>query len=79
MKQIHGHEVMEMMLRTGKKYTQQELKEDILLTFGEDVRFFTCSAENMTAEEIIHFLANKGKFILSDQGFNTHPSKICDH
>ncbi|MCH7613267.1 MAG: YecH family protein [Candidatus Marinimicrobia bacterium] len=77
--QIHGHEVMEMMIKSRKSYTEETLRNEIIQQFGEDTRFYTCSAENMKAEEIIQFLSNKGKFILSDDGFNTDPSKICDH
>ncbi len=79
MNQIHGHEVMEMMMKSGKDYTVESLKNDIISTFGNDTRFYTCSAQNMNADEIIHFLSGKGKFILSEDGFNTDQSKICDH
>ena len=79
MNQIHGHEVMKMMIKSGKSYTGETLRNEIIQQFGEDARFYTCSTENMTADEIIHFLSGKGKFILSDDGFNTDPSKICDH
>ncbi|MFQ6676834.1 MAG: YecH family metal-binding protein [Fidelibacterota bacterium] len=79
MNQIHGHEVMEMMMKSGKDYTVDTLRDDILATFGHNARFYTCSAENMNADEIIHFLSGRGKFNLSEDGFNTDPSKICDH
>ncbi len=79
MNRIHGHEVMEMMIKSGKAYTADGLKNEIIETFGDEARFYTCSAENMNAVEIIRFLSGKGKFILSEEGFNTDPSKICDH
>ncbi|HDD9719610.1 TPA: YecH family protein, partial [Escherichia coli] len=47
--------------------------------FGEQARFHTCSAEGMTAGELVAFLAAKGKFIPSKDGFSTDQSKICRH
>jgi len=79
MNQIHGHEVMKMMIQSGKSYTGETLRNEIIQQFGEDARFYTCSAENMTADEIIRFLGFKEKFIDTDEGFITDPSKICDH
>ena len=76
---IHGHEVMQMMIESGEAYTRDSLRADIIRRFGEDARFHTCSAENMTAEELIEFLAARGKFTDSGDGFQTDASKICDH
>lgn len=76
---IHGHEVMKMMIESNKTYTKAALEEEIIGKFGSDARFYTCSAENMTAKEIVEFLDSKGKFIESDDGFSTDPGQICDH
>ena len=74
---IHGHEVMQMMLSSGKNYTRTELIGEIESKFGPEVRFYTCSAENMTAESLVEFLEAKGKFVGGDAGFNTDPSLMC--
>jgi probable metal-binding protein len=74
---IHGHEVLKMMLATGKPYTRETLHADILTTFGSDARFHTCSAESMTADELITFLEARGKFADCGEGFNTEPTRIC--
>lgn len=79
LKQVHGHEVMEMMLASGKAYTRDSLRSDIIRQFGEETRFYTCSAENMDADELITFLAERGKFQDAEDGFQTDRSKICDH
>lgn len=76
---IHGHAVMEMMIESGESYTKESLEKAIIDKFGEEARFFTCSAENMTAKEIIDFLESRGKFVPSDKGFSTDANKICDH
>jgi probable metal-binding protein len=77
--QIHGHEVMRMMIESGAAYTRASLRDAITGRFGDDARFYTCSADGMTADEIIAFLETRGKFVARDAGFSTSPDKICDH
>jgi probable metal-binding protein len=77
--QIHGHEVMQMMLDSGVTYTRATLRDAILEKFGPEARFFTCSAENMTADGLIDFLAGRGKFVETAGGFTTDPANVCDH
>ncbi len=48
MNQIHGHDVLNMMLASGKTYTKATLVADIVKKFGRDAKFHTCSAEDMT-------------------------------
>jgi len=79
MNRIHGHEVMHMMVNSGQAYSRESLKSAIIDNFGEETRFFTCSADNMNAEELILFLEMKGKFHPVDGGFTTQPEKICNH
>ena len=52
MRKIHGHEVMRMMLESGQSYTKDTLRTAIINQFGEDTRFYTCSADNLTADEL---------------------------
>lgn len=77
--QIHGHEVMKMMLESGGSYSRETLRNAIIDQFGEETRYFTCSQENMTADELIEFLAVRGKFVEAGVGFNTDPDRICSH
>lgn len=75
----HGHEVLEMMF--GNSYSsREELITAIINKFGADERFYTCSAENMTAAELVAFLEAKGKFMpASNHGFTADKSKMCNH
>jgi probable metal-binding protein len=79
MEQIHGHEVIQMMLQSGKTYTRTSLLADIISAFGEQARFFTCSADNLSPEGIIDFLQAKGKFVPDEEGFRTSPDLMCRH
>jgi len=76
--QIHGHEVMEMMMKTGKVYTIDSLRTDIIKRFGESARFYTCSAEDMTPDQLIAFLQARGKFVDAGGGFTTEKARMCD-
>ena len=75
----HGHEVLEMMF--GNSYSsREELVNAIINKFGADERFYTCSAENMTAAELVAFLEAKGKFMpAGGDGFTADRSKMCNH
>jgi len=77
--QVHGHEVMQMMLDLDRSFTRDSLREAIQERFGAETRFFTCSAHDMTADELIDFLAQKGKFVGDNSGFNTEADRICKH
>ena len=79
MDSVHGHEVLNMMIESGEHYSTASLEAAIKTRFGEATRFHTCSASDMTAGELVAFLAAKGKFIAQDDGFSTHESKICRH
>lgn len=75
---IHGHEVMRKMIESGETYIRDTLRTAINNWFGETARFHTCSAENMTADELIAFLAERHKFYSEDSGFRVNEDEICD-
>ena len=77
-KSIHGHEVMRKMIESGEAYTQDTLRTAIGDWFGGTARFHTCSAENMTAEALIAFLAERRKFYSDETGFRVDEDEICD-
>jgi probable metal-binding protein len=79
MASIHGHEVLNMMLESAEQYSEKSLVEAIHTRFGGEARFHTCSASEMSATELVAFLAARGKFIPAEEGFSTHESKICNH
>ncbi|WCG81713.1 YecH family metal-binding protein [Pectobacterium sp. A5351] len=79
MSSIHGHEVLQMMIASGGSFTTEQLISTIEARFGNEARFHTCSAENMTASMLVQFLSERGKFIPQDAGFTTSANKICQH
>jgi probable metal-binding protein len=77
--QVHGHEVIEMMISSPQLYSKESLKAAIIGKFGGETRFHTCSAENMDAGEMVEYLADHGKFTESPGGFAINPDKICQY
>jgi probable metal-binding protein len=75
--QVHGHEVMKMMIGDGKVYTKAALRAAIDERFGEGARFHTCAVANLTADELVAFLESRGKFIHEGAGFTTGPDRMC--
>jgi len=73
----HGHEVLAMM--QGKSYTEEGLLNAIIEQFGPDERFYTCSADNLTAQGLIDFLKSHGKFKPMDDGFTVDTTKVCEN
>lgn len=77
--EIHGHDVMRMMLESGRSYSAASLEAEINERFGANARFCTCSANGMTAGQLIQFLSERGKFVDTGEGFTTDPRRICNH
>ncbi len=76
----HGHEVLQMM--QGNSYaTREQLIDAIVARFGADEEFYTCSAEGMTAAELVDFLEARGKFMPAQDTnqFTVDITKVCNH
>jgi probable metal-binding protein len=78
-KNFHGHDVMRMMLESGRAFSREELAAEIKARFGEDATFYTCSAEGLDAGGIVAFLESRGKFTGREGEYQTSPDKICSH
>lgn len=76
---VHGHEVMDAMLASGRLFTRDSLVAFVVERFGLGTRFHTCSAEGMTAVELIDFLAHRGKFVGTEEGFTVNSQRVCQH
>lgn len=58
---LHGHELMNWMLPKGRM-SQEAFWSEARALFG-GTSFHTCSAEGMTLEQLVDFLAAKGKIV----------------
>ncbi len=76
---IHAHEILEMMIRTEKKYSNESLSAEIVEVFGEDSTFHTCSGHGLDPYDIVQHLWGKGKFTGDPSSFVFLPGSRCDH
>ncbi len=67
---VHGHDVMALMVAQATPVLKVELLSKMSQAFGENARYHTCSAENLTAEELIIFLMGKGKMTETTAGIS---------
>jgi probable metal-binding protein len=77
MEERHAHEVMEMMITSGKPYNRETLAAEIRDKFGSGTTFYTCSMKGLSPEELIEFLAQKGKFSGAEDSFIFDPGRMC--
>ncbi|MBX3735770.1 MAG: YecH family protein [Candidatus Didemnitutus sp.] len=76
---VHGHEVMDAMLASGRLFTRDTATDFLTGKFGFGTRYHTCSAEGMTAAELVDFLAARGKFVGTEEGFTVNTHHVCQH
>ncbi len=77
--EVHGHEVIDLILGSKLAYTRESLAAAIVARFGSATRFHTCSAAGMRAAELVTFLEERGKFMPLDGGFTVDPALVCSH
>lgn len=78
MKQLHGHEVINLIVEANKPLTLDEIKTMADNTFGTDTRYYTCSASDLNTEELLEFLMKRNKLIKKGDGYVMDAGDICD-
>lgn len=77
---IHGHKVLELIIKSPNTFTTESLIQKITDDFGQEATFYTCSEESLSPEGLLEFLLQKGKFIINaDKTLTTDPSAMCNH
>ena len=76
---VHGHDLMDMMIETGKSYSAEALVDAAKEKFGQDVTFHTCSFEGLEPNKLIELLAGKGKFDVNEKGEFSMSERLCRH
>lgn len=73
-KYIHGKEVKQMVIASDQAHTRASLIQAIHDFFGEDTRYYSCSAEDLTADGLISFFEANGKLDTDSYRF-----VACEH
>lgn len=74
---VHGHEIIRMVHAASPALTRQQLIEAARTRFGADARFGTCSASGMTLDELLAFLASRGKVFERDGRMVADIGQMC--
>ena len=61
MQSIHGRNVLNLIKEQEQALSKTELLVAISHEFGAEGRFHTCSAKDMTSEQLIRLFLEKGK------------------
>lgn len=77
--QIHGHEIMALVAKYPEGVAVSALADIVAHEFGTGVKFFTCSAENMSLPELLAFLGERDKVLLRDNLILPGGSPACEH
>lgn len=70
---------MQRIMAAGRPMSRTEILADIENAFGADARFHTCSAEGMTADELIDFISARSKLVGPEDAMTIDRSQVCDH
>jgi len=76
---IHGHEIIDMVSKNPDGLTVAQLTESVAKQFGGMPRFYTCSAENLTLDELLEFLHAGHKIRISGESIYPGKSPACHH
>ena len=74
---VHGHEILEMIHRAEPAMTRAGVAAEVGRRWGKEARFYTCSAEGMTLDELLAFLLERGKVVEQAGWLATDMSKLC--
>ncbi|UTV27833.1 YecH family metal-binding protein [Photobacterium atrarenae] len=79
MTSIHAHTVLNLLLAAETPYSEQSLQQAITAEYGEDVRFHTCSLQDLTLEALLIFFLERGKVIREGDAIVANPAMMCSH
>ncbi|MGF1699810.1 YecH family protein [Photobacterium makurazakiensis] len=79
MTQIHAHTVLNMLLADDATYTLASLKQAVVNEYGEEVRFHTCSQQDLTFDALLSFLLDRRKVVQQGEYIAANRDRMCSH
>jgi len=78
---IHGHDVLDLIhsAQAESAFTPQSLQEEIVRRYGSEARFHTCSAGDMTLEQLLAFLVARNKIVQRQGRLFVQLQNVCNH
>ena len=79
MRQVHAHELLNMIAEKNEPMTLEEIKNMAENTIGIDAAYFACSVSDLDTEGIINFFLERRKLEKKGSGYVINSGEICDH
>lgn len=76
---IHAHEVLHLLLDTETPYTEETLAQTVRNKYGADVRFYTCSQQDLTLDALLTFLLERRKVLRDGEFLTANRERMCNH
>jgi len=77
--QTHGHEIIAIIDACPEGISATALADRVERDFGTGTRFFTCSAEDMSLDELLRFLVERDKIQYRNGLIFSGASPACSH
>ena len=77
---IHGHEVIALVADAQPPFTLTTLKDAASARWGAQARFHTCSADDLSLAQLLDFLLERAKLVVSADGaLSVVAGNVCSH
>lgn len=74
---VHGHDVIALVEGASAPFTRATLTAEVVRLWGPEATFYTCSAEGLTAAQLLDFLLERGKLVDSGGELSVIPGRVC--
>jgi len=76
---VHGHEVIALIQTAKPALSRLQLTAAAARRWGTEARYFTCSVQGLTLDELLAFLLSHGKVAEAGGVLVPDMSKVCQH
>lgn len=76
---IHGHAILEHIIAAGGRLPLRELRQFAEQTYGSDATYHTCSASQMSLDQLLVFLKTRNKISVAGEQVTVHVENVCNH
>ena len=76
---IHAHEILQLLAATVPARDIEDLRDQLAECFGPETRFHTCSQSDMSLDDLLIFLFERGKVENRDGHVNVITDHVCHH
>jgi probable metal-binding protein len=76
---VHGHDILGRIIAAGGTLPLSVLRNAALESYGAEAAYFTCSAQGMSFDELMTFLAQRNKIAIAGDTVTVFAQNMCNH